>query len=856
MSDPEVTTGPDAELPTEPPGELVMADETGQFSYVDDESAPIEPPVYSITSVEQGDDPGLYMLGTELYRAEVSGLPEVSNLEKWKALKPRIWADGSSELIVVADDTINTPDYTAADLWIRRVGTALGGTVTNKGNGGRMRLDVVLALLTPGTSAFVPGSADLVTQSAGGNDFGRAHATEVGRRAFKNQTSALLGIYRHKSKVLPGSQETGTWVQSEKQYSGKTRKTTTRGATQTIRFTGTGATLMMLGYTDLVTATSFAGSEFTWSLDGSAPVSRSTKRQGIIGSDKAPHSVLPIHFRDLPDTEHTIVITHTGSAGDPLIVDSVFVWQKRVQDMPFVLMMPPAKTTARGALLYPEPRPTDAANEVIRQLQEDVFDEFGRDGTFGGIPGTILDRWYPPLESQVLGDGLHPDNSGHLALKEAALEGLALYAPTSYLVDAEIPDPEPEPDPEPDPDPVVTITMVAPTSGAYAADPTVFAWKVEPAALVSTATLYIGAKRIGEGERIGDAWILQVALASFPDGEDHEWSVRVVSGDKTVISESWTIRRPTIIVSPPAATGPDVVITNPTEGAVVPDFLELSATASDASSAVISVAARTLDGQLLARLDPLNAAAGTWITRIPRSVLLAALDEGSNVLAFTLRATNGRYFWTDTPTRTITVAPEPEPEPVEQFTGTVILTLPTGGYVDAAGRGVSNGRYTITHRSTFLNGTKIVTQKPTVLDIEDGFWLLDDEPVTEIPFEVSPEFVGFKTELTFPGATPEEGLYRLPPIIPADRRIDVTTLVRSGPAGAAEPIQYLPSAAQAERARDEARTYRDEAREAAEQAGGSTFTVSTTDGVITITTTSGDSSVSESDGVITITTGA
>ncbi|WP_181131541.1 hypothetical protein [Rathayibacter sp. AY2B5] len=453
MSEPTVISGPAGELPAGPPGQLLMDEETGDFFYRDDDTSPVTPPLRLASSVSQSSAPGYYLVGTEAYSVEATGAAPISNLDKWRKVKPVIWADGSSELIVVADDAINTPDYTVGQLWIRQVATALGCTVNNQGNGGRIRLDVVLDNLTPGAGAFQPGSTSLVTQSAGGNDFPRAWATEVGRRGFKNQTSALLGIYRHKSRVMPGLNETGTWGQSENQYSGKTRKSTVRGSTQTIRFTGTGATLFMLGYTNLVAATAFAGSEFTWSLDGSAPVSRSTKRQGITGTDKAKNSVLPIHFRDLEDTEHTVVITHTGSAGDPLIVDQLMVWQKRVQDMPFVLMLPPAKTTARGLLLYPSPRPPAGATEAFRQLQEDAFDEFGRDGTFGGIPGDVLDRWYPPREDQVLGDGLHPDLSGHTAIKEAALEGLALYQPTSYLADPTTPPPDPTPDPGTDPDP-------------------------------------------------------------------------------------------------------------------------------------------------------------------------------------------------------------------------------------------------------------------------------------------------------------------------------------------------------------------------------------------------------------------
>ncbi|PPH51186.1 hypothetical protein, partial [Rathayibacter sp. AY1E1] len=458
MSDPTVISGPAGELPAGPPGQLLMNDETGDFFYLDDTAAPVTPPLRLVSSIDSSAAPGYYLVGTEAYSVETAAAP-LSNLDKWRKIKPTIWADGSSELTVIAKSSVNNPDYTIDQIFVSVAAKELGGKVLNRGNGGRIRGDVVLANLTPGSSAYVPGSTPLVTQSAGGNEFPRAWSTEVGKRGFKNSTSALLGIYRHKSKVLPGTDETGSWGQAEYQYSKKTRKSTTPGSTQTIRFTGTGATLMMMGYTDAIASKAFAGSKYTWSLDGGAPVSSSTKSQGICGADKAPVIVQPIHFRDLEDTEHTVVIKHTGSSGDPLIVDSLLVWQKRLQDMPFVLMMPPAKTTSTALLLYPTPRATNAMVEPFRQLQEDVFTEFGRDGTFGGIPGEVIDRWFPPnVYSLRGGDTLHPNREGQYRLGQATLEGLSAYAPTSYLAEPGVPGvpdtgTDPDPDPGTDPDP-------------------------------------------------------------------------------------------------------------------------------------------------------------------------------------------------------------------------------------------------------------------------------------------------------------------------------------------------------------------------------------------------------------------
>ncbi|WP_139344440.1 fibronectin type III domain-containing protein [Rathayibacter sp. VKM Ac-2630] len=395
------------------------------------ETPPIEEP-------EEPEEPEIPEEPEEPGEPEIPGVPETpADAElRWKTAigDTEILNEGSSEGIVVADDAINTPDYTSYDLWTNQLARRLNTTSVNHHNGGRTRIDVALAMLTAGTSAFKPNVHKLCIQAAGGNDVGHFWNTEVGKRGFKNATSMILGITRSKSKVLPGGAgETGTWTQSEKQYSGSTRKSIVPGSTQTITFTGVGATLAMLGYTDH-DGGDLNGSPYTWSIDGSAPVARSTKSQGLTGTDKTVNSVQPIHFMGLTPGTHTVVITHTGAAGDPLIVDSLHVWQDTVQQMPFTLMLPPAKATTGGLLLYPSPRPEMSAFDVFRDLQEEVFDEFGRDGTFGGIKSTVIDRWYPPnVYGLRLQDMLHPNHAGHDRIFSAALEGLLAHTPTQYI---------------------------------------------------------------------------------------------------------------------------------------------------------------------------------------------------------------------------------------------------------------------------------------------------------------------------------------------------------------------------------------------------------------------------------------
>lgn len=406
-------------------------------------SAPVSfttPAAGETPPIEEPEEPEIPEEPEEPGEPEVPGVPETpADAElRWKTAigDTAILNEGSSEGIVVAKSVINDPDYVAYDLWTNQLARRLGTTSVNHHNGGRTRVDVALAMLTAGNSAFKPNVHKLVVQGAGGNDVPHFWNSEAGKRGYKNSTSMILGITRSKAKVLPGiAGETGTWAPSEYQYSGSTRKSTVPGSTQTITFTGTGATLAMLGYTDYATATSGAGSAYTWSIDGSAPVARSTKLQGLTGTDETKNSVQPIHFKGLTPGTHTVVITHTGAAGDPLIVDSLHVWQDTVQEMPFTLMLPPAKATTLGIqLLYPSPQPEMSAFDTFRELQEEVFDEFGRDGTFGGIKSTVIDRWYPPnVYGLRLGDMLHPNHAGHDRIFSAALEGLLAHTPTQYI---------------------------------------------------------------------------------------------------------------------------------------------------------------------------------------------------------------------------------------------------------------------------------------------------------------------------------------------------------------------------------------------------------------------------------------
>ncbi|TDX78736.1 hypothetical protein EDF35_1950 [Rathayibacter sp. PhB151] len=336
------------------------------------------------------------------------------------------------------------------------------------------------------------------------------------------------------------------------------------------------------------------------------------------------------------------------------------------------------------------------------------------------------------------------------------------------------------------------IVLDKPAAGTLAIDPQPFQFKATDIdSGVLSADIYSGDSLLSPAATItGEVWGASIAWAQLQGITSYR--VRAVDQAGNV---SWSapvaIALPT--VTPPDTTGPVVVVTQPAGGSVVPDFLELLATVSDAPSGVSSAEVRLAgSGQKLADLDPLNAADSTWAARIPRAILLAAVGDGSTQLSFVVRGFDRRGNWTDSAIRTVTV-----PAPAETFTGTLTLTLPAGGFVDATGQRISDGRYVIAQRVTFPNADRVVTQAATVLIIDEGVWLRGNEAVTEVDLEIPPGASGLLVELEVPGVSPDRALYLLPETIPADRRVSITQLRRSGIAGQSEPLVFLPAAAEA-----------------------------------------------------------
>lgn len=307
---------------------------------------------------------------------------------------------------------------------------------TNKHVGSSTVIDVALRLL--GSSAghvWRPEVEpyDLVTMVCGGNDVGHFHTSAPGKLGYKHGLSAIAGILRSRTKIVPStSKETGSWSQNPKQYSGSTRVTSSNGATTKFEATFSNGSLMLMGRTD------GKGTDFSVTVDGGVPITGTTKNQGRAGKLGSTEFVVPVHIKNLSYAKHTIVVKHTGGSGDLLIVDSFLPWAAKQSQMPFVLMVPPGRSTSRGYALYADPHPDDSDFDEFRKLFFEALNEFGSYANLGWVVPGDIDAGYPGTSAVGLAaytyriwDGLHPNLKGQKNIAKVILTTLQRYGPST-----------------------------------------------------------------------------------------------------------------------------------------------------------------------------------------------------------------------------------------------------------------------------------------------------------------------------------------------------------------------------------------------------------------------------------------
>jgi hypothetical protein len=352
-------------------------------------------------------------------------------------------------------DTVSGIDYYPADIWVALIGTGWTGTgpspapypkgigraTVNRHIGKSTTQDLALRHITDApfrniVRKWKPGVYDNVSMLSGGNDFGHFHAAGVnGELCYKDGLSALAGIYRSRGFLYTtAGGETGTWTDAPVKYGSRTRSTTVKGSTTSITFPGSGGTLILLAPID------GRGSAYSVSVDGGTPITGTTVNHGhdtaLMPESGARHTIVPVHLRDLGNRTHTLKLTHTGTSGQPLIVDAFLPWYEDEADMPFVIMVPPGKSTVtrpffpvpQGYDNYDDPKPNDATAERFRGYMAEALAPFASWKGLVVVSGADIDAAMPAGDYSVrINDGLHPNKLGHKRIANAILKTLIKY---------------------------------------------------------------------------------------------------------------------------------------------------------------------------------------------------------------------------------------------------------------------------------------------------------------------------------------------------------------------------------------------------------------------------------------------
>lgn len=322
-------------------------------------------------------------------------------------------AYGDSTGVVKSYTTALFVDMIAADAQV--------ATVANRHIGSDTAQDMALRM-NGSSRPWSIGQGGLVTVVVGGNDIGRFHDSDVGKRGYVNSLEAALCILRADTRYEDGNVVTGTWtVITGAAFASAGRYSTCNspGTSVSIDFTGSDLTFLLLGSTDQT-----SGSPFEVLVDGHPYGTGTTVAQGIPSINK-PYPWVPVPFtvRGLdPSVTHRATLRHTGTQGQVLAVDSALRWGR---NPPRVTLFPPPILLSSGYAAYPSPYATEEDSLEFKALFRDVLARFPADGSVvaaddsGWDPGTMTG-----------GDGLHPDTEGHRYLADVHLAA-AVYDPAA-----------------------------------------------------------------------------------------------------------------------------------------------------------------------------------------------------------------------------------------------------------------------------------------------------------------------------------------------------------------------------------------------------------------------------------------
>lgn len=327
-------------------------------------------------------------------------------------------AYGDSYGVVQSGGGVN---YVAADLYVSQMAARLGATVTNRNVNSFMAMDVASSMNASDSGiSWVPGSSQSIVVHVGGNDL-KHYNSAAGLAGYKHSLSAIIGITRSASRSIASTASvTGSWSAIIAGSSGGARLTTTPGATLTFSFSGNNATLFLLAPRD------GTGAALSYKVDGGMVQYATTLAQMAANpSVSGAYGVVPVHIRDIGQGEHTVVITHAGSGGQPLIVDSIGVWFADLQQAPYLLISGAQKPDATVLQQFMSPTPS----KIEIQQFIDRFEAVLRDtATVPKVSQILVNAysqtfWKRSNEAIFIDDGYHPNKAGHDILADIMYEG-------------------------------------------------------------------------------------------------------------------------------------------------------------------------------------------------------------------------------------------------------------------------------------------------------------------------------------------------------------------------------------------------------------------------------------------------
>lgn len=317
-------------------------------------------------------------------------------------------ADGDSSGVVQAGGSGFGVDYTASQLWHAQLAAALGvASHTNRHVNSSMAMDVAYRWNSSGHASFwTPNAFEFVTVHIGGNDFKHWNSA-AGLRGYEHNLNAIVALTRMASRAQASAgTSTGSWSNTGTSgTSGAARHTTAPGATRTLAWTGPDATLILLAYRD------GSGSAFSYTVDDGPVQAGTTFAQAaqnpvITGT----YGLVPVDLRGHGAGSHSVTITHTGTSGQPLVVDSLIVHATDPVDVPYLLLAPPPAVPAEALeVAFDPPRPDPEDLEVYAHRFATVQANWATDTKVSQfLPDAYnIGVWAQFDETMVIGDGYH-----------------------------------------------------------------------------------------------------------------------------------------------------------------------------------------------------------------------------------------------------------------------------------------------------------------------------------------------------------------------------------------------------------------------------------------------------------------